>query len=41
LQLEAQWGHLMTYLGYELHSPAQETHSGSHPVTALFGEAFR
>jgi hypothetical protein len=41
LQLEAQWGHLMTYLGYELHSPAQETHSGSHPVSALLGEAFR
>jgi len=41
LQLEAQWGHLMTYLGYELHSPAQKTHSGSHPVSALLGEAFR
>ena len=41
LQLEAQWGHLMTYLRYELHSPVQETHSGSHPVSALLGEAFR
>jgi hypothetical protein len=41
LQLEAQWGLLMTYLGYELHSPAQETHSGSHPVSTLLGGAFR
>jgi hypothetical protein len=39
--LEAQWGHLMTYLGYELHTRAPEqekdTHSGAHPETALFG----
>jgi hypothetical protein len=33
--LEAQWGHLMTYLGYELLSPARTTNSDSRFVETI------
>ena len=33
--LEAQWGHLMTYLGYELLSPARTTNSNSRFVETI------
>jgi len=34
-ELEARWGHLMTYLGYELLSPARTTNSDSRFVETI------